>query len=86
MAHPIHKPQYQRVATLLTELRKAKNLTQQEVAARLGKPQSFVSKIENGERRLDVTELLEVLHTLGVDPHKFIDWLQNSEPPAALPR
>ncbi|WP_459709517.1 helix-turn-helix domain-containing protein [Paraburkholderia sp. 2C] len=84
--HPIHNPRYQRVSILLTELRQAKELTQQEVASRLDKPQSFISKIENGERRVDVIELLEILHVLGVDPHKFIDQLLKSAPIRSLPR
>jgi transcriptional regulator with XRE-family HTH domain len=38
----------------LIALRKEKNLSQKQVALLLGKPQSFVSKYENGERRLDL--------------------------------
>jgi len=41
----------------LRQARKEAGLTQVEVAARLGKPQSFVSKCESGERRVDVVEL-----------------------------
>jgi len=48
---------------------KCAGLTQQQVAKRLRKPQSFVSKYENGERRLDVAEFLGVLRILGADPH-----------------
>jgi transcriptional regulator with XRE-family HTH domain len=47
-------------------------MTQEELASRLKKPQSFVSKYENGERRLDAIELLAVLKALGVDPARFI--------------
>jgi len=39
------------------------------LAALLDKPQSFVSKYENGERRLDVAELLAILDALNCDPH-----------------
>ena len=42
-------------------------MTQQAVADRLGKPQSFVAKYENGERRLDVVEFLEIAEVLDVD-------------------
>ncbi len=45
---------------LLRELRSNNGLTQAEVATRLGKPQSYVSKYESGERRLDVAELMAV--------------------------
>lgn len=47
-------------------------MTQVQLAERLGKPQSFVSKYENGERRLDVIELIEVLEALKIDPVKFV--------------
>lgn len=49
-------------------LRKSKNLTQAEVAERLGRPQSFVAKYEGGERRLDVAEFIEVARALETDP------------------
>lgn len=49
-------------------LRKSKNLTQAEVAERLGRPQSFVAKYEGGERRLDVAEFIEVARALEADP------------------
>lgn len=56
---------------LLKELRSAKGFTQGEVAARLGKPQSYVSKYESGERRLDVAELMAVCSALGVTLVQF---------------
>lgn len=43
-------------------------LTQNDVARRLRRPQSFVSKYETGERRLDVVEFLEVARALSIDP------------------
>jgi transcriptional regulator with XRE-family HTH domain len=86
MAHPIHDERYQRVASLLAELRKERHLLQQEVAARLAKPQSYCSKYESGGRRLDIIETLDVLRALGVEPQEFIDRLQDSGPPEALPR
>jgi transcriptional regulator with XRE-family HTH domain len=54
------------------EARKSAGLTQVGLADRLGRPQSFVSKYERGERRLDVIELCEVCRALGVDPVKFL--------------
>ena len=50
------------------DARLAAGLTQAEVASALGRPQSFVSKYERGERRLDVVELLEVARVLKTDP------------------
>ena len=57
---------------LLIEARKQANLTQSDLAVRLNRPQSFVSKYERGERRLDVVEFGEVAKALGIDPVKFL--------------
>lgn len=54
----ISDPAYRAFLARLVEARLDANLTQKEVAARLRKPQSYVSKSELGERRLDVIELL----------------------------
>ncbi len=67
---------YERFRKRLVASRKAKGLTQMHVAERLGKPQSFVSKYERGERRLDLVEFLEVARAIGMDPKKLIDQLE----------
>jgi transcriptional regulator with XRE-family HTH domain len=54
---PIHTPEYKRMRERLREARKAAGMTQEKVAEELGRPQSFVSKVETGERRIDPTEL-----------------------------
>lgn len=51
----------------LKAARKAAGLTQAQVAARLGKPQSFVAKYETGERRLEAVELPEIAEIFAVD-------------------
>jgi len=61
---------------LLTRARKDQGKVQEEVASYLGKPQSFVSKYESGERRLDVIEFLEIAHALGLDPIEIIKELE----------
>lgn len=53
----IHTPAYKALLVRLREAREAAGLTQETVAKRFGKPQSFVSKCESGERRIDPTEL-----------------------------
>lgn len=58
---------------LLIEARKAAGLTQQQLAAKLRRPQSFVSKAENGERRLDVVEFLTICRHVSADPHAIIE-------------
>lgn len=52
---------------LLLAARRRAQLTQQQLADRLGKPQSFVAKYEGGERRLDVIEFLHLSQFLGID-------------------
>lgn len=58
--------QYDTFQKALVDARQETGLTQREVAFRLGKQQSFVSKYESGERRLDVIEFLEVCQALGI--------------------
>ena len=55
-------------------------MTQMDLAQRLQRPQSFVSKYELAERRLDVVELLEVCAALGADPHQIIEDLLTVNP------
>jgi transcriptional regulator with XRE-family HTH domain len=56
---------------LLRELRLAKNLTQRQVAERLGLPQSYVSKYDTGQRRLDFMETVLVCEALGTNVQQF---------------
>ena len=62
----IHDPRYQDLIQKLIELRESKNVTQVELAQRLGKQQSYVSKVEILERRLDVIELIDWLTALSI--------------------
>lgn len=54
--------------SVMIEAREAAGLTQQRLADRLGKSQSFVAKYEGGERRIDVIEFLEIVRALKADP------------------
>lgn len=63
-----HSAPYTRLRDLLAAARRKARLTQQEVADRMARPQSFVSKYESGERALDVIEFIEVCSALGVSP------------------
>jgi transcriptional regulator with XRE-family HTH domain len=60
------------VIAVLVATRKTAGLTQQQLAARLRRPQSFVSKYETGERRLDVPEFIRVSRCLNADPGTLI--------------
>ena len=66
---------------LLREVRQKAGLRQADVAMELQEPQSFVSKYESGERRLDVLELREICRVLGTTLPAFVKRLE-----ARLPR
>ena len=51
----------------LIEQRKAVGMTQTDVARKLGRPQSYIAKIEGGERRIDIVELIDVAQVIGLD-------------------
>ena len=68
LAKSIYDDEYRRLIGLLRSERLAVGLTQQQVADRLGRPQSFVAKVEGFERRLDVVEFLHLCRAMGVDP------------------
>jgi transcriptional regulator with XRE-family HTH domain len=52
------------------------DVTQTELAERLGKPQSWIGKAETGARRVDVVELIAVCEALSFDPSKFMQRLR----------
>jgi transcriptional regulator with XRE-family HTH domain len=68
----IHDERYAFLTSRLRELREKGGLTQTQVAKSLGKPQSYVAKIELGERRIDVIELDEFARLYGVTVEDFI--------------
>lgn len=57
MSKSVYTKDYKEIIDRLKEARVGAGFAQQEVANKLGKPQSYISKIESGERRLDVAEL-----------------------------
>ncbi|MBS0055198.1 helix-turn-helix transcriptional regulator [Yersinia sp. Marseille-Q3913] len=62
----IYSDEYQSVIKALRDQRIAKGITQESLANILGRPQSFVAKVENGERRLDVVEFVHIARLLGL--------------------
>lgn len=61
MASSIYEKDYKQIIKRLRQARIAAGLTQVKAAQKLGKPQSFISKIESGERRLDIAELKKLV-------------------------
>lgn len=72
MEKSVFTPEYDILRVLLRDVRQRQNLTQGEVAARLSETQSFVSKCERGERRLDLVQLDAFCTVLGVELVEFV--------------
>jgi len=61
---------------LLTSARERAGLKQTELAVKLGVPPSYLSKVENGTRRLDVIEFIRIAEAMGVSPAEIVGELQ----------
>jgi transcriptional regulator with XRE-family HTH domain len=72
MRKTLHSPDYARFLALLKQARKDAGIVQQELADKLGKPQSFVAKVERGERRIDVIEFIAITRAIGRDPVRLL--------------
>ena len=72
MTKSLYKPSYEKFRRHLKELRLEKGFTQEEIAASLGKRQSFIQKCESGERRVDIVELDEICTLLGSSLEEFV--------------
>lgn len=68
MARSTHHQEYQVFLGLLRDLRVDAGITQIVLAKKLGNTQTFISKIERGERRIDMVEFVELCEALGVEP------------------
>lgn len=64
----VDQKQYRSAGAALERAREHAGLTQHQLAKTLGKPQSFVSNFERGQRRIDILELLRIADALGADP------------------
>ena len=72
MSRGLQSPPYKKLRRLLAQSRADAGLTQLQVAERVKRPQSFVSKYENGERQLDVIEFVAVCKALGVSAAELV--------------
>ena len=70
--------QQKRLQTLLRQIRLEAGLRQIDLAKHLDQPQSFVSKFESGERRLDLPELRQVCKAVGISLKDFISRFEDS--------
>lgn len=69
VTHPSHRA----VIDALVKAREAAGMTQRDLAAKLGKPPSFVGKVESIERNLSVLELIAWVRAVGADPIKILE-------------
>jgi transcriptional regulator with XRE-family HTH domain len=72
MPKTLRSPRHEALRLLLAKERKAAGLTQADVAAKLGRYQSYVAMIEAGQRRVDVVEFLELAKAIGFSPQSAI--------------
>ena len=71
---------YRSIVRALVQARLAQGLSQRELARRLAKPPSFVAKIEQGERRVDVLEFIAIARCLGIQPADLFAAIENGLP------
>lgn len=79
MTKSLSNPNYQHLCKYLIQAREEKCFTQVEVAQRLHKPQSYVSKYERGERRLDILEFIDLAKALDISPDIFFNNFWNDQ-------
>ena len=76
MATHANLAEKKRFLSMLRQMRLDAGMRQADLAQKLGEPQSFVSKYESGERRLDVLELRQLCTILGVSLTEFVRQLE----------
>lgn len=66
---------HSKLVRMLIDKREAAGITQTELASRLGEYQSFVARLESGQRRIDVVEFIQLSRVLEFDAKRFIEEL-----------
>jgi|HubBroStandDraft_5_1064220.scaffolds.fasta_scaffold66307_2 transcriptional regulator with XRE-family HTH domain len=79
LAKTLRSKRYKALIGLLVARREAAGMTQSELAARLGKSQSFVARLESGQRRITVVEFMTLAKILRFDPYKLISTLERGK-------
>jgi transcriptional regulator with XRE-family HTH domain len=78
MEKSIHSARYAIFLNVLREARERAGLTQVQLARKIGETQTFVSKCERGERRIDVIELRTFCQALGLNLKQFVGALERA--------
>lgn len=68
----LRSPPHRELLRRLTDARTKAGLTQHELARRLRRHQSFVAKYENGERRIEVIEFIQICRAIGIAPERLL--------------
>ena len=80
LAKPRRSKRHKALVGLLAARREAAAMTQSDLAARLGKSQPFVARLESGQRRITVVEFMTLAKILRFDPYKIISTLKKTAP------
>jgi transcriptional regulator with XRE-family HTH domain len=80
LAKTLRSKRYKVLIGLLVARREAVGMMQSGLAARLGKSQSSVARLESGQRRITVVEFMTLAKTLRFDPYKIISTLKKMTP------
>jgi HTH-type transcriptional regulator/antitoxin HipB len=72
MPTTLRSPRHEATREFLVRERKAAEISQAELAKRIGRGQSFVADVERGERRIDLVQFLDFADALGFDASKAI--------------
>ena len=76
----VSSPDYRTLIEVLSALRRELGVSQRELARRIGKPPSFINKIELLERRLDILEFIVIVEALGQRPDKMLSAFRTNLP------
>lgn len=79
MSRTLSSPLHTALSDFLIRKRKEADLTQADVAQRLGRYQSFVATVEKGQRRIDVVDLFLFANAIGFDPVEAVMVLKDVE-------
>jgi transcriptional regulator with XRE-family HTH domain len=78
MKKKVYIAQRGRLVSLLREMRVEAGLTQTDLAARIEREQTFVSRYESGQRRLDILEVREICQAIGITIEEFVRRLEKA--------
>jgi len=79
MSKTLHTPEYRKLVDWLKSARIERNLTMRELALELGVPHSYIGKVEQCERKLDVLEFVKYCEALNLNINNGISILLNQK-------